>query len=400
MPPTLTETAEISGHLDVTEEIEAIMKERVMLLDGGMGALIQDKKLSEKDFAGTEFANHSKNLKGNNDILCITQPDVIYGIHRDYLEAGSDIIETNTFSGTRIAQADYNMQEMTYRINLEAAKLAKKATLEVTAETGIKRYVAGAMGPTNRTLSISPSVEQPEYRNVSYDELVDAYEEQARGLLDGGADILLVETIFDTANSKAALFAIQRIFDKENRKCPIFISGTIVDKSGRTLSGQTTEAFLISVTHSEPLCVGLNCALGATEMRPFIELISMHSTSYVLCYPNAGLPNMFGEYDETPEMTAMHLKAFAESGLVNLVGGCCGTTPAHIKAIKEAVKGIKPRVPPKDPHHDYMLLSGLEPMKIGPYTNFVNIGERCNVAGSKRFARLIKTGNYEEQTVV
>ncbi|XP_016285722.1 methionine synthase isoform X3 [Monodelphis domestica] len=310
--------------------------------------------------------------------------------------AGADIIETNTFSSTRVAQADYGLEHLAYRLNKCSAEVARKAADDVTSQTGIKRFVAGSMGPTNKTLSVSPSVERPDYRNITFDELVEAYQEQARGLLDGGVDILLVETIFDTANAKAALFALQKLFEEGYDPRPIFVSGTIVDKSGRTLSGQTGEAFVISVSHAEPLCLGLNCALGALEMRPFIETLGKCTSAYVLCYPNAGLPNTFGEYDETPEMTAMHIKNFALDGLVNVVGGCCGTTPAHIREIVEAVKNCKPRVPPASISEGYMLLSGLEPFRIGPYTNFVNIGERCNVAGSRKFAKLIMAGNYEE----
>ncbi|KAK3092953.1 hypothetical protein FSP39_009305 [Pinctada imbricata] len=378
------------------DQITATLKERIMIFDGAMGTMIQQHRFEEEDFRGQEFMSHTKCLKGNNDILVLTKPEVIYQIHKDYLEAGADFVETNTFSGTCIAQADYGTEHLTYRLNYEAARLAKRAAEDVTKETGIPRYVAGAMGPTNRTLSISPSVEKPDLRNVTFDELVDAYTEQARGLLEGGADVLLVETIFDTANSKAALFAIEDLFRKEQCFCPVFISGTIVDKSGRTLSGQTTEAFLISVSHSNPLCIGLNCALGATEMRPFIEAVSKNSTAYTICYPNAGLPNTFGDYDETPEMMASQLKAFASDGLLNIVGGCCGTTPEHIKAIKDAVSVHPPRIPPSELKKDFMMLSGLEPTYIGPYTNFVNIGERCNVAGSRKFARLIKNGDFEE----
>ncbi|XP_074642023.1 methionine synthase-like isoform X2 [Tubulanus polymorphus] len=367
-----------------------------MIFDGGMGTMIQRCKLDEAAFRGTEFKDHAKPLKGNNDILSLTQPDIIYKIHKDYLLAGADFIETNTFSGTKIAQADYGMEHMVYRINLESAKVARRAVDDVTNETGVKRYVAGALGPTNRTLSISPSVERPDFRNVTFDELVDAYSEQARGLLDGGAEILLVETIFDTANAKAALYAIQLLFENTYQPVPIFISGTIVDKSGRTLSGQTGEAFLISVGHTNPLCVGLNCALGANEMRPFIERIGQNTKSYVLCYPNAGLPNTFGDYDETPEMMAAQLESFAKDGLFNIVGGCCGTTPEHIHAIAETMKRHKPRVPPKEMHEGHTLLAGLEPMYMGPLSLFVNIGERCNVAGSRKFARLIANGDYEE----
>ncbi|KAL4238834.1 hypothetical protein ACF0H5_003541 [Mactra antiquata] len=384
------------GNCDLEMELCKTMRERIMIFDGGMGTMIQQYRFEEDDFRGVEFKDHPKSLKGNNDLLSLTKPDVIYNIHKDYMEAGADFVETNTFSGTKIAQADYGLEDIVYRLNVESAKLAKRAAIDVTQATGVKRYVAGAMGPTNRTLSISPSVEQPDLRNVTFDELVEAYTEQARGLLDGGADVLLVETIFDTANSKAALFAIQQLFATENINVPIFVSGTIVDKSGRTLSGQTTEAFIISISHAEPLCLGLNCALGASEMRPFLEAVSKHTTAFTICYPNAGLPNTFGEYDETPDMMAAHLKEFASAGLVNIVGGCCGTTPAHIKAIKEAVEVYPPRIPPSSLQKDFMLLSGLEPMNIGPYTNFVNIGERCNVAGSRKFARLVTTGNYDE----
>uniref|UniRef100_A0ABI7XF51 Methionine synthase n=1 Tax=Felis catus TaxID=9685 RepID=A0ABI7XF51_FELCA len=392
--PELTPSAGVKKSL--RDEIEALLRERIMVLDGGMGTMIQRQKLSEEDFRGHEFKDHAKPLKGNNDILSVTQPNVIYQIHKDYLLAGADIIETNTFSSTNVAQADYGLEHLAYRMNKCSAAVARKAAEEVSLQTGIKRFVAGALGPTNKTLSVSPSVEKPDYRNITFDELVEAYKEQAQGLLDGGVDILLIETIFDTANAKAALFALQQLFEEEYSPRPIFISGTIIDKSGRTLSGQTGEAFVISVSHADPLCIGLNCALGAAEMRPFIETIGKCTTAYVLCYPNAGLPNTFGDYDETPHMMAMQLKGFAVDGLVNIVGGCCGTTPDHIREIAEAVKNCKPRVPPATVFEQHMLLSGLEPFRIGPYTNFVNIGERCNVAGSRRFAKLIMAGNYEE----
>ncbi|ROI83800.1 Methionine synthase [Anabarilius grahami] len=361
-----------------------------------MGTMIQQRNLEEEDFRSQEFKDHPKSLKGNNDILSITQPDVIYSIHKEYLEAGADIIETNTFSSTSVAQQDYGMEDLAYRLNKASAELARRAADDVAAQTGVKRFVAGALGPTNKTLSVSPSVERPDFRNITFDELVEAYAEQVKGLLDGGADVLLVETIFDTANAKAALFAIDRLFEESYEPRPVLISGTIVDKSGRTLSGQTGEAFVISVSHTQPLCIGLNCALGASEMRPFIEAIGKSTGAFVICYPNAGLPNTFGGYDETPDVTASHLKEFAVDGLVNIVGGCCGTTPDHIRAIAESVRHVKPRVPPTDVYSDYMLLSGLEPFRIGPYTNFVNIGERCNVAGSRRFAKLIMAGQYEE----
>uniref|UniRef100_A0A2K6GVM6 Methionine synthase n=1 Tax=Propithecus coquereli TaxID=379532 RepID=A0A2K6GVM6_PROCO len=397
MSPTLQDLSQPAGlKKTLRDDIEAILQKRIMVLDGGMGTMIQRHKLSEEHFQGQEFKDHARPLKGNNDILSITQPDIIYQIHKDYLLAGADIIETNTFSSTSIAQADYGLEHLAYRMNKCSAGVARKAAEEITLQTGIKRFVAGALGPTNKTLSVSPSVEKPDYRNITFHELVEAYEEQAKGLLDGGVDILLVETIFDTANAKAALFALQKLFEEKYVPRPIFISGTIVDKSGRTLSGQTGEAFVISVSHADPLCIGLNCALGAAEMRPFIETIGKCTTAYVLCYPNAGLPNTFGDYDETPSVMAMHLKNFAMDGLVNIVGGCCGSTPDHIREIAEAVKDCKPRVPPATVFEGHMLLSGLESFKIGPYTNFVNIGERCNVAGSKKFAKLIMAGNYEE----
>ncbi|XP_073483730.1 methionine synthase isoform X1 [Aquarana catesbeiana] len=397
MPPTIHQSGDTAvARSHVHEELESVLHERILVLDGGMGTMIQQQSLSEDSFRGQEFAEHGKPLKGNNDILSITQPDIIYKIHKEYLLSGADIVETNTFSSTSIAQADYGLEHMAYRLNKISAEVARRAADDVISETGIKRYVAGAMGPTNKTLSVSPSVERPDIRNITFDELVDAYAEQARGLLDGGVDILLVETIFDTANAKAALFAIQQLFEEEYKPRPIFVSGTIVDKSGRTLSGQTVEAFVISISHAIPLCIGLNCALGALELRPFIETIGKCTTSYIICYPNAGLPNTFGGYDETPEVTAKHIKEFAVDGLVNIVGGCCGTTPAHIREIAEAVKHCRPRIPSKSVFDGNMLLSGLEPFRIGPYTNFVNIGERCNVAGSRKFAKLIMAGNYEE----
>uniref|UniRef100_A0A2K5LQ29 Methionine synthase n=1 Tax=Cercocebus atys TaxID=9531 RepID=A0A2K5LQ29_CERAT len=397
MSPALQDLSQPAGlKKTLRDEIDAILRKRIMVLDGGMGTMIQRQKLNEEHFRGQEFKDHARPLKGNNDILSITQPDVIYQIHKEYLLAGADIIETNTFSSTSIAQADYGLEHLAYRMNKCSAGVARKAAEEITLQTGIKRFVAGALGPTNKTLSVSPSVERPDYRNITFDELVEAYQEQAKGLLDGGVDILLIETIFDTANAKAAVFALQNLFEEKYAPRPIFISGTIVDKSGRTLSGQTGEAFVISLSHAEPLSIGLNCALGAAEMRPFIEIIGKCTTAYVLCYPNAGLPNTFGDYDETPSTMAKHLKDFAMDGLVNIVGGCCGSTPDHIREIAEAVKNCKPRVPPATVFEGHMLLSGLEPFRIGQYTNFVNIGERCNVAGSRKFAKLIMAGNYEE----
>uniref|UniRef100_A0A8C4Q775 Methionine synthase n=1 Tax=Eptatretus burgeri TaxID=7764 RepID=A0A8C4Q775_EPTBU len=367
-----------------------LLQQRVLVLDGGMGTCLQQFKLQESDFK-------RKNTELSESVYVITLCGHVW---QDYLLAGADIIETNTFSSTSVAQADYQLSHLAYRLNFEAAGLARRTADAVWAETGYRRFVAGAMGPTNRTLSISPSVEHPDFRNITFDDLVAAYSEQAQGLLDGGVDILLVETVFDTANAKAALFALQVLFQHQCKPRPIFVSGTIVDKSGRTLSGQTSEAFVISISHAKPLCVGLNCALGAVEMRPFVEAIGMATNAYVICYPNAGLPNTFGDYDETPEITAAHLKAFAQDGLVNIVGGCCGTTPEHIRAIANAVKTCPPRVPGPPPYQDDLQLSGLEPFRIGPYTNFVNIGERCNVAGSRKFARLITNGKYEEALAV
>ena len=302
-----------------------------------------------------------------------------------------------TFSSTTIAQADYSLEHCAYELNKCSAELAKRACVEMTRRTPDRpRFVCGAIGPTNRTLSISPSVENPAFRNVTFDELVEAYSEQCRGLLDGGADILLVETIFDTLNAKAALFAIDQLFESEYSRCPILISGTIVDMSGRTLSGQTGEAFIVSLNHTNPLAFGLNCALGAQQMKPFLQNISRFTSHYVICYPNAGLPNTFGEYDETPEMMAENVRDFAKDGLVNIIGGCCGTTPAHIKAIAEMCAQYKPRKPPADQFKQKMFLSGLEPLVVDENTNFINIGERCNVAGSRKFARHIINNEYDE----
>uniref|UniRef100_A0A1I8JII1 Methionine synthase n=1 Tax=Macrostomum lignano TaxID=282301 RepID=A0A1I8JII1_9PLAT len=386
----------------VSKMLEDALQERILIMDGAMGTMVQQLHLEENDFRGEEFAQHSKSLKGNNDLLTLVKPDAVYNIHKQYLAAGSDIIETNTFSATSIAQADYDLSHLAYRLNAEAARIARRACDDIEAAdlaAGLParpRFVAGALGPTNRTLSISPSVERPDYRNITFEQLVEAYSDQTRGLLDGGADLLLVETIFDTANAKAAIFAIESLFDSgAYDRVPLLVSGTIVDRSGRTLSGQTTEAFVASVSHGRPLCLGLNCALGASEMRPFIERLGLATPAYVLCYPNAGLPNTFGEYDETPAMMAANLETFAKDGLVNLVGGCCGTTPAHISAIAKAVRPHMPRTRP-NPHPNALVLSGLEASIVTKETNFLNIGERCNVAGSRKFCRLIKTNAFDE----
>lgn len=371
------------------------VKERIMVMDGAMGTMIQEYHLEEKDYRGERFEKHPLDVKGNNDLLSITQPHVIEAIHKAYLDAGADIIETNTFSGTSIAQADYQMEELAYEINLESAKIAKKIATEYTVQNPAKpRFVAGAFGPTNRTASISPDVNNPGFRAVTFDDLKDAYYEQARGLFDGGVDIFLVETIFDTLNAKAALFAIDQLFEERGQKLPVMVSGTITDASGRTLSGQTAEAFWISVSHMDLFSVGLNCALGATEMRPYLQSLSKIANTRISAYPNAGLPNEFGEYDQEADEMKKYIRDFAESGLVNIIGGCCGTTPDHIQAMAEAVVGVKPReIPTASP---YSQLSGLEPLIIRPETNFVNVGERTNVTGSKKFARLIKSGDLQE----
>ena len=318
---------------------------RILIIDGAMGTMIQQHRLEEADYRGERFSDFHRDVKGNNDLLSLTQPRIIEGIHRQYLEAGADIIETNTFSSTAIAQADYEMQSLAHELNVAAAKLAKKAAQEFTARNPDKpRFVAGAIGPLNKTLSLSPDVNNPGYRSVTFDEVVNAYYEQVKGLSEGGADLLLIETIFDTLNSKAAIYAIKKYFrDTGKPELPIMISGTITDASGRTLSGQTLEAFYISVMHARPLSIGLNCALGGKQMRPYIEELSRIAACYVSCYPNAGLPNAMGEYDEQPEDTAHILEDFAKAGFVNIVGGCCGTTPDHIRHIAEEVKNIAPR---------------------------------------------------------
>ncbi|MFT6321879.1 MAG: 5-methyltetrahydrofolate--homocysteine methyltransferase, partial [Granulosicoccus sp.] len=377
------------------KNIHKIAKERILVLDGAMGTMIQEYQLEEKDYRGDRFEKFHLDVKGNNDLLSITRPDVIEAIHKAYLEAGSDIIETNTFSSTSIAQADYEMEDLAYEMNLESAKAARRAADFYTEKTPEKpRFVAGAFGPTNRTASLSPDVNNPGYRAVTFDQLKDAYYEQARGLMDGGVDLFLVETIFDTLNAKAALYAIDQLFDERGEKLPIMVSGTITDASGRTLSGQTAEAFWISVSHLNLFSVGFNCALGAPEMRPHIQTLSTVADCFVSAYPNAGLPNEFGEYDQSAEEMQQYIREFATSNFVNIIGGCCGTTPEHINAMAEGVKGIAPRKIPTLP--GYTQLSGLEPLTIRPETNFVNIGERTNVTGSKKFARLIKSGDYAE----
>jgi 5-methyltetrahydrofolate--homocysteine methyltransferase len=375
--------------------IQDILKQRIMVIDGAMGTMIQQYQLQEEDYRGDRFADWHTDIQGNNDILSITQPQIIEAIHKAYLEAGADIVETNTFSGTRIAQGDYDMQEYAYEINRASAEIAKRAAQAFTEQTPDKpRFVAGAMGPTNKTASLSPDVNDPGYRGVTFDELRDNYYEQARGLMDGGADLFLIETVFDTLNAKAALFALDQLFDERGEKRPIMVSGTITDASGRTLSGQTAEAFWISVSHMPLLSVGLNCALGAKEMRPHLEALSATADCFISAYPNAGLPNEFGEYDQAPAEMRDYIREFASSGFVNIIGGCCGTTPDHIQLMAEAVVGVPPRQIPEVPQ--YTQLSGLEPLVIRPETNFVNVGERTNVTGSRKFARLIKNGEFDE----
>ncbi|SVA66620.1 uncharacterized protein METZ01_LOCUS119474, partial [marine metagenome] len=371
--------------------LKELLKTKILVLDGAMGTMVQSYTLSETDFRGKQFQDHPNELKGNNDILCLTHPEIIEEIHRAYFDAGAVIVGTNTFNANRISQLDYGLEDYTYEINFKAVEIAKTAAKRFTDEP---RYVAGAIGPTNRTASMSPDVNNPGYRNINFDDLVSAYSEQAQGLLDGGVDLFLVETVFDTLNCKAALFALLDLLENRNCDIPIFISGTITDASGRTLSGQTVEAFWNSVRHANPAAIGLNCALGAKEIRPWLSELSLIADIPVFVYPNAGLPNEMGGYDDTPKQMADLLKEFSHDGLVNLVGGCCGTTPEHIRSIAQAVQNVAPR----KIHEIESLtrLSGLEPVTIRPESNFVNIGERTNVTGSAKFKRLILEENYEE----
>lgn len=376
-------------------DIYDILKERILVIDGAMGTMIQQYRLEEKDYRSERFVGHSKEIKGNGDILNITQPQIIEAIHRAYLEAGADIIETNTFTATSVAQADYDLQDIAYEINLEGARAARRAVDAFMRENpATPRFVAGALGPTNRSASMSPDVNNPGFRAIDFDELRDAYYEQAKGLVDGGVDLLLVETIFDTLNAKAALFAIDMLFEERGVRLPIMVSGTITDASGRTLSGQTAEAFWISISHIPLLSVGFNCALGAKEMRPHLEDLAKIADCYISAYPNAGLPNEFGEYDQGAEEMKNYIRDFAQSGFVNIVGGCCGTTPEHIRAMAAGVRGVEPHKIAKTP--DYTMLSGLEPLIIRPDANFINVGERTNVTGSRKFARLIRENKYQE----
>jgi 5-methyltetrahydrofolate--homocysteine methyltransferase len=403
-----------SGYGETSLALQRALASRIAILDGAMGTMIQRHKLTEADFRGARFKDHPKDLQGNNDLLILTRPDVISEIHGQYLAAGADIIETNTFSSTTVAQADYELEHIAYELNVEGARLAKAACAEWTAKTPDRpRFVAGSIGPTNRTLSISPEVNNPAFRAIKFDELREAYEEQVRGLIDGGSDLILLETIFDTLNAKAGIVAIENVFAAKGVRLPLMISFTITDKSGRTLSGQTLEAFYTSVRHAHPFSIGINCALGARDMRPYLADLAKIAECYVTSYPNAGLPNAFGQYDELPTETAELVKDFATSGFVNIVGGCCGTTPDHIAAIAAAVEGIAPR-PTRGASGEarlpavalaevggaspegFTVLSGLEPLTIRPDSNFQMIGERTNVTGSAKFARLIKSSNWSE----
>ena len=389
---------------DVLTTLRALAAKRILVLDGAMGTMIQRHRLTEADFRGARFASHQRDLKGNNDLLVLTRPDVVAGIHHEYLEAGSDIIETNSFSSTAIAQADYGLEPYVYELNVEAARIAKAAAVAWSARTlGAPRFVAGSMGPTNRILSISPEVDNPAFRAMTFDQLREAYKDQVRGLIDGGSDLLLLETIVDTLNAKAGIVAIEEVFEEKGVRLPLMISVTITDRSGRTLSGQTIDAFWVSIAHAKPFSVGINCALGARDMRPYIAELARIADCYLSCYPNAGLPNTFGEYDEKPEDTGGYLREFATSGFVNIVGGCCGTTPDHIRAIADGVAGLPPRRvagesggAARGAEGRLTQFAGLETLTIRPDSTFQMIGERTNVTGSVRFARLIRSGAFGE----
>src|SRR5882672_4867886 len=387
---------------DVRQQLDDLLATRILVLDGAMGTMIQRHQLTEADFRGRRFAGHSHDLRGDNDLLVLTRPEIILEIHHQYLEAGSDIIETNTFNSTAVSQADYGLESLAYELNLEGAKLAKQACDAWTARTPDRvRFAAGSIGPTNRTLSISPDVNDPAFRAIAFDALKDAYKDQVRGLLDGGCHLLLIETIFDTLNAKAAIVALEEVYDERrtptDERAPLMISVTVTDLSGRTLSGQTIDAFWASVRHARPFSVGINCALGARDMRPYLAELSRIAECYVSCYPNAGLPNAFGQYDEKPDETGGYLHEFASTGFVNIVGGCCGTTPDHIAAIARGVAGLPPRRIQNSEfgiQNSFTRFAGLETITIRPESNFQMIGERTNVTGSLRFARLIRAGDY------
>ena len=375
--------------------MQQLINERILVLDGAMGTMIQQYNLSEADFRGERFKDIPGQLKGNNDMLCLTRPDVIEEIHRKYLEAGADIIETNTFNATYVSMADYHMQPYCREINLAAARLARKVADEFTAKTpGKPRFVAGSVGPTNKTCSMSPDVNNPAFRALTFDELADAYREQMEALLEGGVDAILIETIFDTLNAKAAILAAETSMQKLGRKVPLMLSVTVSDVAGRTLSGQTLDAFLASVQHADIFSIGLNCSFGAKQLKPFLEQLARRAPYYISAYPNAGLPNSLGQYDQTPEEMAAEIKEYIDEGLVNIIGGCCGTTEDYIAKYQELIKDAKPHVPAAEPK--YLWLSGLELLEVTPEINFVNVGERCNVAGSRKFLRLINEKKYDE----
>jgi 5-methyltetrahydrofolate--homocysteine methyltransferase len=394
--------------MNIRQTLERLLSERILVLDGAMGTMVQRRKLSEADFRGERFRSHPKDLKGNNDVLVLTRPDVIADIHAEYLAAGADIIETNTFSSTAVSQADYGLESIAYELNFEAARLARRVADEWTSRTPNQpRFVAGSFGPTTKTLSISPDVNNPAFRAITFDEMRDAFKDQARGLIDGGCDVLLVETQIDTLNAKAALVAIDEVFAETGARLPLMVSATLTDRSGRTLSGQTLDAFYLSIEHAKPFSVGLNCALGAREMRPYIAELARTVEGYISCYPNAGLPNAFGQYDEQPAETAALVKEFAESGFVNIIGGCCGTTPDHIREIARAVEHLRPRdvgqgepVGKTESAGKFTRLSGLEPLVIRPDSNFIMVGERTNVTGSKKFERLVKVRDWPGAAMV
>ena len=375
--------------------IASLIQQRILILDGAMGTMIQRYKLTEADYRGTRFADWPRDLKGNNDLLVMTRPEIIKAIHSEYLEAGADIIETNTFGANATTLNAYGMSEFNYEMNVAGARVAREAC-DAYSTPDKPRFAAGVLGPTDKTATISPDVHDPAARNISFDQLVEDYSVATRGLMDGGADLILIETIFDTLNAKAAIFAVQSVFEERGTTLPIMISGTITDASGRTLTGQVTEAFYNSLAHAKPLSIGLNCALGAEELRQYVDELSRVANCYVSAHPNAGLPNPLAEtgYDDTPENMAGHIKEWAQSGFLNIIGGCCGTSPAFIKAIAEAVKDSAPRKIPSNPVE--CRLSGLEPFNIGDQSLFVNVGERCNVTGSARFKRLVLEGKYDD----
>ena len=378
-----------------TKQLERLVNERVLVLDGAMGTMIQRYGLTEADFRGERFKDIPGQMKGNNDLLCLSRPDVIEEIHRKYLEAGADIIETNTFNATAVSMADYHVQKFCREINLAAAKLARKLADEYTLMNPAKpRFVAGSVGPTNKTCSMSPDVNNPAFRALTFDGLKDAYCEQMEALLEGGVDALLIETIFDTLNAKAAIAAAEQSMEKLGRKVPLMLSVTVSDMAGRTLSGQTLEAFLASVQHAPIFSIGLNCSFGARQLKSFLEVLAKRAPYYISAYPNAGLPNSLGQYDQTPDDMAAEMDEFLKEGLVNIIGGCCGTTDEYIARFAEMVKGVEPHKPVAFPER--MWLSGLELLELTPEINFVNVGERCNVAGSRKFLRLINEKKYDE----